>query len=117
MSNGLASPLDTFQAVEDGAREEILALGGSLSHHHGIGKLRKKWLESTVSPQVAQPANSVTGGLQRRSQPGSGSYTHGVDLCLVWVCATHDQGVAMMKAVKQAVDPKNTFAAGNLFDL
>lgn len=32
------------------ARDEILASGGSLSHHHGIGKLRKKWVEQTLSP-------------------------------------------------------------------
>lgn len=31
------------------ARDEILASGGSLSHHHGIGKLRKKWVEQTLS--------------------------------------------------------------------
>ena len=30
------------------ARDEILACGGSISHHHGVGKLRKKWLPSTV---------------------------------------------------------------------
>jgi len=23
--------------------------GGSLSHHHGVGKLRKKWMERTIS--------------------------------------------------------------------
>uniref|UniRef100_A0A915HWE0 Alkylglycerone-phosphate synthase n=1 Tax=Romanomermis culicivorax TaxID=13658 RepID=A0A915HWE0_ROMCU len=30
------------------AREEILACGGSVSHHHGVGKLRKRWLSRTV---------------------------------------------------------------------
>jgi alkyldihydroxyacetonephosphate synthase len=50
LSIGLDDPLDVFQQVEDGAREEILSLGGSLSHHHGIGKLRKRWLEQTLSP-------------------------------------------------------------------
>mmetsp|Transcript_61355 Transcript_61355/g.84418 ORF Transcript_61355/g.84418 Transcript_61355/m.84418 type:complete len:225 (+) Transcript_61355:1095-1769(+) len=29
------------ETVEHAAREEVLACGGSLSHHHGIGKLRK----------------------------------------------------------------------------
>jgi hypothetical protein len=32
--------------VENDAREAILALGGSLSHHHGVGKHRQKWLPS-----------------------------------------------------------------------
>lgn len=30
------------------ARNEILACGGSISHHHGVGKLRKHWVTSTV---------------------------------------------------------------------
>lgn len=25
-------------------------ISGSVSHHHGIGKLRTKWYESTISP-------------------------------------------------------------------
>ncbi|KAI8495545.1 hypothetical protein Bbelb_265170 [Branchiostoma belcheri] len=36
-------------AEKNAARDEILACGGSLSHHHGVGKLRKKWLSQTVS--------------------------------------------------------------------
>jgi len=35
-----------FTSVENDAREAILALGGSLSHHHGVGKHRQKWLPS-----------------------------------------------------------------------
>ncbi|XP_061860865.1 alkyldihydroxyacetonephosphate synthase, peroxisomal isoform X3 [Colius striatus] len=31
------------------AREEILANGGSLSHHHGVGKLRKRWMKESIS--------------------------------------------------------------------
>lgn len=30
------------------ARGEIIACGGSLSHHHGIGKIRKRWLPTTI---------------------------------------------------------------------
>jgi hypothetical protein len=36
--------------LQDEAREEILRNNGSLSHHHGIGKLRKKWVPQMVSP-------------------------------------------------------------------
>ncbi|XP_064875533.1 alkyldihydroxyacetonephosphate synthase, peroxisomal-like isoform X3 [Oncorhynchus nerka] len=32
---GLADPVHTYEQVEHAAREEILANGGSLSHHHG----------------------------------------------------------------------------------
>ncbi|XP_064858167.1 alkyldihydroxyacetonephosphate synthase, peroxisomal-like isoform X2 [Oncorhynchus nerka] len=35
---GLADPVHTYEQVEHAAREEILANGGSLSHHHGDGR-------------------------------------------------------------------------------
>ncbi|XP_013143156.1 PREDICTED: alkyldihydroxyacetonephosphate synthase [Papilio polytes] len=48
-SAGCADAVATYEEIEDAAREEILASGGSISHHHGVGKLRKKWYEQTVS--------------------------------------------------------------------
>lgn len=46
---GLSDPVHVYEQVERAAREEILANGGSLSHHHGVGKLRKEWMRETVS--------------------------------------------------------------------
>uniref|UniRef100_A0A674MZH0 Alkylglycerone-phosphate synthase n=1 Tax=Takifugu rubripes TaxID=31033 RepID=A0A674MZH0_TAKRU len=46
---GLGDPVHVYEQVEHAAREEILANGGSLSHHHGVGKLRKQWMRDTVS--------------------------------------------------------------------
>uniref|UniRef100_A0A8C3ARF9 Alkylglycerone-phosphate synthase n=1 Tax=Cyclopterus lumpus TaxID=8103 RepID=A0A8C3ARF9_CYCLU len=46
---GLSDPVHVFEEVEHAAREEILANGGSLSHHHGVGKLRKEWMREAVS--------------------------------------------------------------------
>lgn len=43
-------PVKVYEAIEQAAREEILATGGSVSHHHGIGKVRKQWMEDTISP-------------------------------------------------------------------
>ena len=40
----------SYEAIETAARNEIISMGGSISHHHGIGKVRKQWLEDTVSP-------------------------------------------------------------------
>jgi alkyldihydroxyacetonephosphate synthase len=74
---GLANPTNTFDIIEHNAREEILKLGGSLSHHHGVGKLRKSFMSDSVSPV----------------------------------------GVKVLQGLKQAVDPKNIFANGNLIDL
>ncbi|XP_072021273.1 alkyldihydroxyacetonephosphate synthase, peroxisomal-like [Amphiura filiformis] len=45
---GLAKPVEVYEQIENCAREEILANGGSLSHHHGIGKLRKQFMHATV---------------------------------------------------------------------
>jgi alkyldihydroxyacetonephosphate synthase len=47
---GLADAEAVFEAVEKEARDEVLAHGGSLSHHHGVGKHRKQWMSTLVSP-------------------------------------------------------------------
>ncbi|KAJ2939722.1 hypothetical protein O0L34_g17915 [Tuta absoluta] len=41
--------LKIYEEIEEVARDEIIACGGSISHHHGVGKLRKKWYTDTVS--------------------------------------------------------------------
>ncbi|XP_032879759.1 alkyldihydroxyacetonephosphate synthase, peroxisomal [Amblyraja radiata] len=46
---GISDPLSVFEQIEASAREEILENGGSLSHHHGVGKLRKRWLKESIS--------------------------------------------------------------------
>lgn len=42
-------PVMIYEEIEEKARDEIIACGGSISHHHGVGKLRKKWYTTTVS--------------------------------------------------------------------
>jgi len=44
-----SDPVHLYEEIETAARDEILANGGSISHHHGVGKIRKKWLETTIS--------------------------------------------------------------------
>jgi alkyldihydroxyacetonephosphate synthase len=46
---GVANPVRLYEEIENCARDEILANGGSISHHHGVGKIRKQFLERTVS--------------------------------------------------------------------
>ncbi|XP_038211714.1 alkyldihydroxyacetonephosphate synthase [Zerene cesonia] len=53
-SAGCADPLRTYEEIEDAARDEIVANGGSISHHHGVGKLRRRWYEPTVSEPGAR---------------------------------------------------------------
>lgn len=46
---GVAEPSHTFAEIEAAARDEVLAAGGSLSHHHGVGKLRKPFVRRVLS--------------------------------------------------------------------
>lgn len=47
---GVERPSEVYAELERAARDEILRSGGSLSHHHGIGKLRETFLPRIVSP-------------------------------------------------------------------
>jgi len=50
--NGLdrSKLIASYEYVEDSARDEVMNAGGSISHHHGIGKIRKKFIERTMTP-------------------------------------------------------------------
>jgi alkyldihydroxyacetonephosphate synthase len=65
--------VEVYESLEEEVRQEIISQGGSLSHHHGVGKLRKRFMKQIISPA---------------------QYTY-------------------LKEMKQALDPKNTFAAAN----
>lgn len=41
-----------YEEVEDAARDEVLKNGGSISHHHGVGKIRKGFIDRTL-PRMA----------------------------------------------------------------
>ena len=43
-----------YAELERAAREEILRSGGSLSHHHGVGKLRQRFLPAVLSPTALE---------------------------------------------------------------
>lgn len=45
---GLERPAEVYTEIESEARVEIMRCGGSLSHHHGVGKLRKSFLSQAV---------------------------------------------------------------------
>jgi alkyldihydroxyacetonephosphate synthase len=71
--NGVTDPSKTFASIEECARQEILDTGGSLSHHHGLGKLRAPFVRQIYS----------------------------------------DEYMDSIIAIKNALDPKNIFGAGN----
>jgi alkyldihydroxyacetonephosphate synthase len=47
--DSVVDPVALYEELEGLGREEVLANGGSLSHHHGIGKIRAKWMGATLS--------------------------------------------------------------------
>ena len=47
---GIKDPEVVFGSIEHAMRKEIMNNGGSISHHHGVGKLRKDFLPDTMSP-------------------------------------------------------------------
>jgi len=51
---GLSDPQKVYLELENIARQEILASGGSLSHHHGVGKLRRRFLPQIMSDAALQ---------------------------------------------------------------
>jgi alkyldihydroxyacetonephosphate synthase len=71
---GISDPVSVYSYIEDRARHCVMKHGGSISHHHGVGKIRKQFLNTQIG----------------------------------------HVGELMLRAIKQAVDPKNIFATGNL---
>jgi len=41
--------VDIYEEMEVLIREAVLAEGGSISHHHGVGKLRKRFMDRTAT--------------------------------------------------------------------
>ncbi|CAG0921898.1 unnamed protein product [Notodromas monacha] len=53
-SLGVEDPVGLYEEIEHELRDEVMRCGGSISHHHGVGKLRKQFLERSISkPGVA----------------------------------------------------------------
>ena len=51
---GVDRPAEVYAELEHAARDEILRSGGSLSHHHGIGKIRNRYLPRIFSPATME---------------------------------------------------------------
>jgi alkyldihydroxyacetonephosphate synthase len=71
---GVANPTEVYLDLETAARDEVLRCGGSLSHHHGIGKLRRKFMPQiasggtlacqAIAKQALDPTNVFANGNQ-----------------------------------------------------
>jgi alkyldihydroxyacetonephosphate synthase len=65
--HGLADPAAAFEQIEHALRQVVLDHGGSLSHHHGVGKIRQSFL-----PQVHSAAGlELIRAAKRAVDPGN----------------------------------------------
>ena len=58
-TKGVDNPDRIFGDIEHSLRETMIENGGSISHHHGVGKLRKDFLAETLSGQSIELIKSV----------------------------------------------------------
>lgn len=70
---GIPNPSQVYLELEDIAREEILRNGGSLSHHHGVGKIRQQFLPDIMSETTLKWKKSVKDALDPQNVFGSGN--------------------------------------------
>jgi alkyldihydroxyacetonephosphate synthase len=53
-ARGVEHPDRIFAQIEHAMRETIMEHGGSISHHHGVGKLRRDFMHQTIPPAAAE---------------------------------------------------------------
>jgi alkyldihydroxyacetonephosphate synthase len=62
-TKGVPRPDEVYARIEHALRETIMENGGSISHHHGVGKIRKDFMKETLSPASIEFLRRVKGCL------------------------------------------------------
>lgn len=70
---GVENPSEVYLELENIAREEILRCGGSLSHHHGIGKIREQFLPEIMSETALNWKKDIKNSLDPQNVFGAGN--------------------------------------------
>lgn len=65
--------VEVYEELETMARDEIMASGGSLSHHHGVGKIRKKWLPSILTSNAINVLHSIKNTIDPKNIMAAGN--------------------------------------------
>jgi alkyldihydroxyacetonephosphate synthase len=73
---GVDRPSEIYAEMECAARDEVLGSGGSLSHHHGIGKLRAEFLPEIMSAPMLEWSRRIKRAVDPQNVFGSAN--HGV---------------------------------------
>ncbi len=72
-AKGADAPDRIFAEIEHAMRETIMAHGGSISHHHGIGKLRRDFIAQTLTPASVELLREVKEGVDPANVFGIGN--------------------------------------------
>ena len=70
---GVSRPSAVYDEIEHAARDEVLRCGGSLSHHHGIGKIRSPFLGRIQSPGMQAFARDIKRAVDPTNVFGAGN--------------------------------------------
>ncbi|MBI4471667.1 MAG: FAD-binding oxidoreductase [Acidobacteria bacterium] len=70
---GISNPQEVYLELENAARDEILKSGGSLSHHHGVGKIRRAFLPRIMSEAALQLKRELKKSLDPTNVFGAGN--------------------------------------------
>ncbi len=69
-TKGVPEPEKVYGQIEHSLREAIMESGGSISHHHGVGKIRKDFMKDTLSPDSIEFLKSVKKSLDPKNTFG-----------------------------------------------
>lgn len=70
---GIPNPSALYVELENVARREILRSGGSLSHHHGVGKIRQAFLPDIMSETALKLTQEIKTSLDPQNIFGAGN--------------------------------------------
>ena len=79
-ARGLEDPVLTFHEIEHRLREVILEQGGSLSHHHGVGKIRQGFVQRVHSEASIRAVRALKRSLDPNDVFGAGNHAFGAPL-------------------------------------
>ena len=69
--------VQVFEEIETIARNEIISSGGSLSHHHGVGKVRQKWVPKVLTSNEINVLHSIKSAIDPQNIMAVGNLVFG----------------------------------------
>jgi len=79
-SKGVADAVGAYHEIEAEARKEVIAAGGSISHHHGVGKLRLPFVADIMSPAMMEWRDQMKSALDPQGIFAAQSPLHPEDM-------------------------------------